>query len=178
VKNIFKVFVITAGIVFFCNVNSFAIVDGAVWGGAIFDGTVEGNSSKPSGYEYGAKAHYNTSLIPMIELGIGAYYQDSTIKFDLIKGKDFKRSSLGVDGNLILNIPLFPINPYVRGTYATWDKYDEDVKKFKAYGFGGGLELSIPLLPIRFFGEYMYDHTDHDFILTTSSVNFGVKVSI
>lgn len=157
-KNIFKVFIITAGIVLFYNVNSFALVDGAAWGGYSFNGQVEGNSSAdPHGLQYGGKAHYNTSITPLFVFGIGGYYQYTKIKFDILNSEtDVSRKSAGVDANLILDIPLFPIDPYIRGTFGIWDKYDNDVERFKAYGAGIGFELTFfPFL--RLFGEYMYD---------------------
>lgn len=176
-KNIFKVFVISAGIVLFFNVNSFALVDGAVWGGSVFKGQVEGGvDTEPTSWQYGAKAHYNFSLIPLIEMGVGAYYQDTKIKFDVLNSSsDVSRKSIGFDANVLLSIPI--IHPYLRGTYAFWDKYDTDVQNFKAYGVGAGVELVVfPF--IRLFGEYMYELTDHDGKLTTSSANFGIKADI
>lgn len=176
-KNIFKVFVITAGIILFYNVNSFALVDGAAWGGYSFNGQVEGNSSAdPHGLQYGAKAHYNTGLIPMLVLGVGGYYQYTKVKFDILNSEtDVKRQSAGIDANLIVDIPVFPIDPYVRGTFAIWDKYDNNVENFKAYGAGLGIEITF--LPfMRVFGEYMFDKTDHDGYLKMNSVNLGLKV--
>ncbi len=179
-KNIFKVLLITAGIVLSLNVNSFAIVDGAVWGGYGFSGSIEGNSSlEPTDTQYGIKAHYNTSLIPMLELGLGAYYSYTTIDLDVPGLDDAERSSAGFDGNLILSLPI--IHPYVRGTYAFWDKLkiesDTNTENFKAYGFGAGLELTVfPF--VRIFGEYMYEKTDHDFYIKMNSVNFGLKADI
>jgi len=176
VKNIFKVFIITAGMVLLFNVNSFALVDGAVWGGSVFKGSIEnGGDIEASSWQYGIKAHYNTSFAALFELGLGAYYQDTKLKFDLTSSDSISRKSAGFDGNLILSLPV--IHPYLRGTYAFWDKFDDDKEKFKAYGYGLGVEISI--LPfIRIFGEYMYESTDHTNVLTTNCVNFGLKADI
>jgi hypothetical protein len=176
-KNLLRVFIITAGVVLLFNVNSFALVDGAAWGGYAFKGEVEGNSdAKPKGGQYGVKAHYNTSLIPFIELGLGGYYQNTKINFDITSFDTIERKSAGLDVNIILSLPI--IHPYIRGTYAFWDKLDTDVEKYKAYGYGAGLELTVfPF--IRIFGEYMYDHTEHnDAFLKMNSVNFGLKADI
>lgn len=176
-KNIFRVFIISAGIVLFLNVNSFALVDGAVWGGSVFKGSTEGGpDTEPTSWQYGAKAHFNFSIIPLLEMGIGGYYQDTKLKFDILNSSsDVSRKSIGFDGNLLLSIPI--LHPYLRGTYAIWDKYDTDVQKFKAYGIGGGLEIVVfPF--VRLFGEYMYESTDHDGKLNTSSANFGLKADI
>lgn len=174
-KNIFKVFIITAGLVVFVNVNSFALVDGAAWGGYAFNGKIENSTEDPQGVQYGVKAHYNTSLIPLIELGLGGYYQLSKYKYDIMDDT-IERQSAGFDANLILSLPI--IHPYARGTYAFWDKLDDDAEKFKAYGAGAGLELVVfPF--IRIYGEYMFENTEHnEAYLRTNSVNFGLKLDI
>jgi hypothetical protein len=174
-----KVFIITAGVVLLFNVNSFALVDGAVWGGFGFNGKVEGQpDADPKGFPlYGAKAHYNTSLIPFVELGIGGYYQYTKIKYDILNTEtDQVRKSGGIDANIILSVPI--IHPYLRGTYALWDKIENDTERFKAYGVGAGVEITIfPFL--RIFGEYMYDHTEHNnTYLKMNTVNFGLKADI
>jgi hypothetical protein len=180
VKNIVKVFIITAGLVLSLNVNSFALVDGAVWGGYGFSGEVEGNTDlDPKSADYGVKAHYNTSLVPLLELGLGGYYQYTKIKFDLTGTDDWTRNSAGFDGNLILSLPI--VHPYLRGTYAFWDKLKigdvTDTEKFKAFGYGGGIEFTVfPFL--RVFGEYMFEKTDHDGYLKMNTVNFGLKADI
>lgn len=176
-KNIFKVFIITAGLVLLFNANSYALVDGSVWGGYIFKGEAEAMpSADPTGGEYGVKAHYNTSLIPLIEIGLGGYYQYSRLKYDLLDNETFTRKTAGLDVNLILSLPV--IHPYLRGTYAIWDKFDQDKENFKAYGAGAGLEITVfPL--IRVFGEYMFENTEHfDSYLKTNAVNLGIKVDI
>ncbi len=176
-KNIFKVFIITAGFVLSVTVNSYAIVDASAWGGYIFNGTVEYNDeAEPKGIDYGIKAHYNMSLIPLIELGLGAYYENSKIKYGLDTDPALKRKSAGLDVNVILALPI--IHPYARGTYALWDKFETDTEKYKAYGLGAGVELTV--LPfIRIFGEYMHQNTEHfDAYQKTNSVNFGLKVDI
>lgn len=174
-KNIFKVFIITAGLVVFLNVDSFAIVDGAAWGGYAFKGKIENSTEDPQGLQYGVKAHVNTSFLPLIELGLGGYYQMSKYKFDIMDDT-IERQSAGLDVNFILSLPI--IHPYARGTYAFWDKFDNDTEKFKAYGVGAGLELTVfPF--IRIFGEYMFENTEHNSLyLKTNSVNFGLKADI
>jgi opacity protein-like surface antigen len=178
VKNIFKVLLITAGIVLSLNVNSFALVDGAIWGGYGFSGETDLNPDADlTGYDYGIKAHYNTSLIPLIELGLGAYYQKSNVTFD-VSGEtdDYTRKSAGIDLNLIFSAPI--IHPYLRGTYALWDDFDGDTENYKAWGAGAGVELTVfPF--IRIFGEYMYETTEHfSEDIKMNSVNFGLKADI
>jgi len=94
--------------------------------------------------------------------------------------EDVTRQTIGLDANLILGLPI--VHPYIRGTYAFWDKLkfgdeDADTEKFKGYGAGLGVELTVfPF--IRIFGEYMYDYTDHDFYIKSHSANIGLKLDI
>ena len=173
-KNILKVFIIAAGLVLCFNAKSFAIVDVAAWGGYIFNGDAAGFDF--DGGQYGLKAHYNTSFVALFDLGLGAYYQYSKLKYDSFGNYKFSRKSAGLDVNLIFSIvPI--VHPYARCTWAFMDKIEDDNKKFKAYGAGIGAELSIfPF--IRLFGEYMYESSKHDVKLTSNAVNFGLKVDI
>lgn len=181
-KNYLKILIIAFALVFYVNTNSFAIVDAGVWGGYLFNGEIEDFSKADlKGGQYGLKAHYNTSLIPLLELGVGAYYQYSMLKYDYSSfDEDVTRQTIGLDANLILGLPI--VHPYIRGTYAFWDKLkfgdeDADTEKFKGYGAGLGVELTVfPF--IRIFGEYMYDYTDHDFYIKSHSANIGLKLDI
>jgi opacity protein-like surface antigen len=180
VKNLLKVSIITMGFIILVTTNSFALVDAAVWGGYMFNSELEGNSDDPKGGQYGAKAHYNKSLIPLLEIGVGGFYQYSKLKFDYDltdKEKDIDRQSAGLDVNLILGIPF--VHPYVRGTYSFWDKIkklnDSETKYLQAFGAGGGIEFAfIPF--VRLYGEYMYDYTHHDESIKSHSANIGLKV--
>lgn len=178
VKKIFTAVIISAGLFMFLPAQSFALADVSAYGGYMFKGSVDGNSGVDAkGYNYGIKAHYNTSLIPMIELGIGAYYQNTKFKFDPVFGgeKTYLRMSAGLDMNLIVNLPI--IHPYGRFMYAFWDDFEGDVEKFKAYGFGAGVEFTV--LPfVRIFGEYMFENTKHGNDFKSNSVNMGIKVDI
>lgn len=174
-KNILRVLLLTAGLVFAVNSSSYAIVDISAYGGYTFKGETE--SRDIVGLLYGAKAHYNTSIFPLLELGLGVYYEQDKLKYDNSFSTDFdaKRQSIGFDGNLILSLPV--IHPYGRFTYAFWDKIESDKEKFKAWGAGGGLEITI--IPFfRIFAEYMYQSTKHDSKVTMSSANLGVKFDL
>ena len=174
-KNFLKVLIIAAGFVLYFNVNSFAIVDAAVWGGYVFNGTIDPGSQDFDGGQYGLKAHYNTSLFLLFDFGIGAYYQYSKIKFDLTGSDNLSRKTAGLDANLILTIvPI--IHPYVRGTWAFMDKIESDNKRFKTYGAGIGAEFTV--LPfIRLFGEYMYENSSHKYMdISSNAFNLGLKV--
>ena len=170
--------IISAGFFLFLPAQSFALADVSAYGGYIFKGSVDWDSaSAPKGYNYGIKAHYNTSFFPMLELGIGAYYQNTKFKLDWTSGnkKNFFRMSAGLDMNVIVNFPV--LHPYGRFMYALWDDLEGDVKRFKGYGIGAGVEfVMFPL--IRVFGEYVYEKTKHDYNFKTNSINMGIKVSL
>lgn len=174
-KNIIRVFLLTAGLVFAVHSSSYAIVDVSAYGGYTFKGDADGTDYL--GIPYGLKAHYNTSLIPLIEIGIGAYYQGMKIKLDVPSAEwDATRQTIGLDLNLILSLPI--IHPYGRFTYGFWDKIKtdsgSDTEKFKAWGLGGGLELTV--IPFfRIFGEYYYDVSDHDGKFKSNSILAGIK---
>lgn len=177
-KKIFTVMILSAGLFLFLPVQSFALVDASAYGGFMFKGSGADNSkSDAKGYNYGFKAHYNTSFFPMLELGIGAYYQNTKFKYDLISSgnKSLLRKSAGLDMNIILNIPI--IHPYGRFMYSFWDDIEGDVENFKAYGLGVGAEFTV--LPfIRIFGEYMFENSKHGNSFKNNSVNLGIKVDI
>ena len=177
VKNFIKILLIAGGVIFFVNTNSYAIVDISAYGGYTFSGTVDGGDDFKA-VQYGAKAHYNTSIIPLLEMGLGLYYQQSKIKYEnsFSFDVDATRQSIGLDLNLILALPI--IHPYGRFTYAFWDMIEadshEDKENFKAWGAGLGVEFTV--IPFfRIFGEYMYDVTDHSGKSKSNMVNLGVK---
>ena len=174
-KNILKVFIIAAGFVLFFNANSFALVDVAAWGGFVYNSNDDDGFKGP---QIGLKAHYNTSLVTLVDWGIGLYYQQSKFFYDDNSIDDLTRTSAGLDANLILSLPI--IHPYLRGTWAFWDKvstdYWSDKEKFKAFGLGGGVELTVfPF--VRLFSEYMYEKSKHDDLkFTSKAINLGLKL--
>ena len=176
-KNIFKVFVIAAGFVLFFNVNSFAVWDAAAWGGYVYSGTADPGDIDFNGWQYGFKGHYNSNVIPsLLDFGIGMYYQKTTIKFDPSGMSDITRTSVGLDANLILELPVIPLHPYARGTWAFMDRIDGKSKNFKAYGVGLGLEFTIVPF-VRLFAEHMYEKSNHKSDFASNAVNAGLKLN-
>lgn len=183
-KNFLKVFILAAGLVLYFNVSSFAIVDVAGWAG-LFQG--DANPVSTQGGQLGVKAHYNTPLTPLFNLGVGGYYQRLFLTYeDLgLNCDDIIRSSAGLDVNLILSVTP-SINPYFRGTWAFWDKMETDpldhvpkvthTNKFKAFGLGIGIEFTVTSF-LKIFGEYMFDKTKHyDEKFTSNLFNVGLKL--
>ena len=162
-KNFLKVFILAAGLVLCFNAKSFALVDVAAYGGYVFNGETGKSPIKLdwTGPQCGLKAHYNTSLVPLVELGVGAYCQYLKMKYDDLKfgGTTYPmpsipRTSFGLDVNVIFSTLV--INPYIRLTYALYDKFDYDrvgdygTENFKQYGVGIGAEF--PVAIIKLFG--------------------------
>ena len=188
-KNILKVFVITAGLVLFLNADSFALVDASLYSGYVWKRN-SGVDSDFNGLQIGIKGHYNTQLVPLLELGAGLYSQSATIRYgSFMKGRGDKleRTTSGFDVNFLLTTPV--IHPYLRGTWAFYDKikvnHKTEKKSFQTCGLGGGIELGAPFL--RVFGEYMYEASKHKFpnrtAGTSMNVNlkellFGIKINI
>lgn len=177
-KKLFTILVISAGLFMFLPSQSFALVDASAYGGYMFNGSVEGNSdADPKGYNYGLKAHYNTSIFPLLELGVGAYYQNTKFKYDVtaINEDTILRKSAGLDMNLIVKLPI--VHPYGRFMYSFWDEMEGNTERFKGYGIGAGVELTVfPF--IRIFGEYMYEKTKNEIEFKYNSVNLGLKLDI
>ena len=172
-KNIIKVMILAGGLILFANTNSYALFDVSAYGGLTFSGEVDPDTDFKA-IQYGLKAHYNNSILPLLELGLGAYYQQSKIKYadSYSFDADATKQSLGLDVNLIVSLPV--IHPYGRFTYSIWDKCEDTTENFKAWGAGLGLELTI--IPFfRVFAEYMYDSADYDAKMTSSSANLGIK---
>lgn len=170
-KNFIRVLLLTGGLILFINSNSYAIVDVSAYGGFGFKGEVAGMDYKA--LPYGLKVHYNTSIVPMLQMGLGVYYQEMKVKFDTLSdGWDAKRQTFGLDMNLILALPI--IHPYGRFTYGFWDKFEDDTENYKAWGLGAGVELTV--IPFfRLFGEYNYDVADHGEKYKTNSILLGLK---
>ena len=174
-KNILKVFIITAGLVLCFNAKSFALVDVAVWTGIVGGHTDPGpGNGNYLGLLAGIKGHYNMEITPLFELGVGLFSQASNGRYDLIHKEKVRRKKAGFDTNIILTLPL--IHPYLRGTWAFYDKLEGSVTRFKTAGIGGGIELGIPFISL--FGEYMYEKSKHKHMdITAKSFNIGLKLS-
>ena len=174
-KNFLKVLIIAVCFVLYFNVNSFAIVDAAAWLGVVGGHTDPGpGDGDYLGILAGIKGHYNMALVPLVELGVGLFAQASNGRYDLVHKEKVHRKIAGFDTNLILTIPI--IHPYLRGTWAFYDKVEDSVKRFKTLGGGGGIEFGI--LFIRVFGEYMYEKSNHKHMdIAAKTFNLGLKLS-
>ena len=178
--------IIATGLVLFFNVNSFASVDLAAYGGYMFSGDAEvaGESADISGPQFGVKGHYNIELSPSVGLGLGAYYQYTKIKVDVDYGETPKisRNAAGVDINLIFSMPTAPdIFPYLRANYSFYDKLSGDTpfgETVSGHGFGIGAGLEFAITPVvRIFGEFMYEmpsYKKYGYTLDVSAAAFNI----
>ena len=151
-------------------------MDVDVYGGYAFSGRLNGEDVK--GPVKGITVHYNGSFLPIINIGIGAFYQMSELEYESedMDG-EATRKTLGLDLNLIADFPL--IRPYGRFTWGVVDTFEDEGKKrdiemFKAWGAGLGLQVSvIPFFSV--YGEYRIDRADHGSDLETDSAIMGLK---
>jgi hypothetical protein len=181
-KNFVKLIVV-AGLVLCFNINSFANIDVAAWGGYVFSGEskVFGNTFDFTGQQFGIKAHYNISLTDSFVLGLGGYYQYGKYTWDLPTDPKFKRKAAGIDVALIFSATP-EIFLYLRANYSIYDKFvDIGYDDWDGHGFGvgGGVEYSI-IPNLRLFGELMYEMPTYDFNgfdydKTALAFNIGVK---
>ena len=187
-KNFLKVFILAAGLVLFLNVNSFANVDIAAYGGYTFSGStkIDGNKTYDGdfkGPQFGLKAHYNLSLSDSIGLGLGGFYQYSKYKYYDFGNEKVTRNAAGVDVALFFMVSP-EISPYIRVNYSFYDKIDWLFADMSGHGFGAGVGLEYAFDPsIRIFAELMYEGPTYtkysvDVDLSATVVNVGLKYVI
>jgi len=165
-KNFFKVFIVTAGLLLCFNVSSFASVDVAVWGGYAFTGSADIKGSGDFDYsatQFGVKGHFNIELSPSVNLGLGAFFQYAKISPDDWGGLSKpKRNAIGLDVAFIFSTSTPALFPYVRA-YCSYDKVKILGESISGYGLGigGGLEFAVAQ-NVRLFGELMYEAPSYE----------------
>ena len=184
-KNFFKVFIVTAGLVLCFNVKSFAATDLAVWGGYAFAGNVKFYDLNEdfTATQFGFKCHYYLDLFQSVRFGLGPFCQYAIMKSEETGGFNPLRNSIGLDANFLFPRSSTPgFLPYVRITYSFYDKlkYDGATKSVSGFGIGigGGAEFAITKT-LRLFWEFMYD-TPHckkseNVDVVNAAFNMGIK---
>jgi Outer membrane protein beta-barrel domain len=165
---------------------SFALVDGELYGGYNFGKyTTAGSSLDLKGTDYGARAHMTLGAIAF-KIGVGLYYQKSTLKFDVAGTEyDIKKNNFGTDAFLRLTLTSV-VQPYGRVGLSTYETIDNgsgtDVEKkyFNSYYVGGGLAFvaPLPIVDLMVFGEYLYGNRFKGDKIQTHTINGGVSVGI
>jgi len=154
--------------------SSYALFDAGAYGGYTFSGEVMSLDGQ-KGANYGIIAHYNKSLLVFFDLGLGAYGQISNLS-------DYDRKSVGIDTYFLIDIPIFPIDPYAKFAFSIYENYSgtysPDSGAFKTYSPGAGLVLSLPVIPVEMFGEYQYTKSWSGNKEKSHSVIFGIRLNI
>jgi len=188
-----KVFILTAGLVLCFNAKSFASVDLSVWGGYVFN---RQSSSFDGWYrnidddikQLGFKAHYNLSLTPSINLGLGAFFRYSNYEHSP------SSRDAGLDIALFFTTPTTSyFTPYLRAIYYLYDSYDISYQDrtdltYQGFGIGGGIQFNITS-SIKLFTELMCELPEYARMYEGSrtgsitkhrhmAINFGVTYSI
>ena len=167
--------------------SAFALVAANLYGGYTVGGKYEDYDVKyKDKFRYGGSVHFNKSFLMFFQLGLGGYYQMSSVAYGNSWRNTFTvdKTDIGIDGYAALDIPLVPLSPYVRGGSATWNKIEySGVSKtgnFDKHHVGGGLLITVlpipALLKLQLFAEYIYafgkeggeKNTEHQ-------VNLGIR---
>jgi hypothetical protein len=183
--------ILVLAVLCFIPASSYAIVDIGVYGGYSFAGKLEWDTidKNVNGWEYGVLGHINHTFLGLLELGIGGYAQWAPLKYS-VGGKDYEltKSTYGIDGLALLDLPVFPLNPYVRGGIGVYEQVKVEApvvgsetksEYFKSYYFGGGIALGIfPFVQI--FGEYLYTRSKQEDGVTIkgNAVHMGARLNI
>ena len=187
-KKLLKILVLAAGLVLCLNANSFANISFSAWGGwssVGYDGPANPNPDSKFGmndWQYGISTHYNLSSGP-IGLALGGYFQYTRVNFkELVSPEqevkhNSSRMSAGADAALYLLIWSW-VDPYVRGTYAFYDKYDR--MSGTGFGIGGGFEFNFTP-SVKLFAELMYESATYseksnkevEYDLSQMAINLG-----
>jgi opacity protein-like surface antigen len=169
-------------------VSSYAIVDAGVYGGyslAALD--TEAYTKDMNGWEYGFFGHITMGIPLLFSVGLGGFYQraDATVDFNGTD-VDATRISYGIDVMGTIDLPVIPVNPFVRAGIAINESYELDAvgaeqqdKKFGSYYFAIGVGYSfIPMT--KLFAEYVYNYSkqENDTTIQSNGFHIGAMLSI
>jgi len=183
-----KIAVAMLAVLLMVPVSSYAIVDIGAYGGYSYANIDTGAKQDDiNGWEYGAFGHLNTGLPMLFTIGLGGFYQVNSSTLDVnSEDVDVERVVYGLDAMFTLELPLLPVNPFVRGGIAINESYevklpnsDAEDEKFKSYFFALGAGYKVfPMTSL--FLEYMYtiSNRDNDVTISTHSVHLGAMINI
>lgn len=147
-------------------ISSFALVDINAYGGYTIGGDLNGRSVKIKGSDlrYGFSAHLNKDFLVFIKLGLGGFYQASSVSYKLDKARTADKQSAGIEAYALFDLPMLPLAPYAKFNTAAWNKIDflgrSDSDYFKRHGFGLGAAFTLLPIPtvmsLQLFAEYVY----------------------
>ncbi|MDR3237753.1 MAG: hypothetical protein LBT84_04540, partial [Spirochaetia bacterium] len=127
--------IILAFLVCLAPASAFALVDLNLYGGYTVGGKWSDYDHKyGTDFRYGGAVHLNSGFLAILKLGIGGYYQMSSVTYGddngipvgIGTGDEFTldKTEFGIDAYAALDIPLIPISPYVKGGTAAWNKVE------------------------------------------------------
>ncbi|MCX7679702.1 MAG: porin family protein [Spirochaetes bacterium] len=168
--------------------TSFAFIDLGAYGGYSL-ASLESNSMSEDlkGWEYGCFGHLTLGIPMLFSVGFGGFYHvtDATMDYSG-KKTDVTRSSYGIDVMGTIELPMLPVNPFVRAGVAINETLEQELlniakkeKKFGSYYFAIGAGYSIfPF--VRVFAEYVYNFSkqEDDTKLMSNSLHIGAMLSI
>jgi hypothetical protein len=137
------------------------------------------------GWEYGAFGHLNTGIPMLFTVGLGGFYQvtKSTYEPGAVE-YDVTRTMYGIDAICILELPLLPVNPFLRGGLAINEELeigdaDPIEEKFKSYYVALGVGYSIfPMTKV--FAEYVFNYSKQEDSskINSNAIHVGLMINI
>lgn len=183
-----KLFAITCFVFLAIPASSFAFFDAALYGGYSFGSLDAAQYNEDlKGWEYGGFAHINLGIPMLFSVGIGGFYHVSTATMDYSgTDTDVSRSSYGLDVMGTIELPMLPVNPFIRAGVAINESLEIDMqniptkeKKFGSYYFAIGAGYSVVPM-VRLFAEYVYNYSkqEDDEKVLSNALHLGIMLSI
>lgn len=166
--------------------SSYALVDFGAYGGYSYANLDTGAAKENmKGWEYGAFGHLNTGIPMLFTVGLGGFYQVTNSTLELGSTEfDVTRTMYGLDAICILELPLLPVNPFLRGGLAINEELeigdgDPTEEKFKSYYVALGVGYSIfPMTKV--FAEYVFNYSkqEEDSKVNSNAIHVGLMINI
>ncbi|MCP4133009.1 MAG: hypothetical protein GY754_18790 [bacterium] len=180
----FKIVVVVLAMLAFIPASSYAFFDAGVYGGYSFGKGIENTTETAAGFEWGAIAHWNTSIIPLVlSFGLGGYFEMSYLSYDLgaAGSIDLDRTAAGIDMYVQSELPII-VHPYVHGKAAAYEKLQvgtlaAETQYFKSYAVGVGVAVSLFIPLIQAFGQYDFNF-DTGSSTTGHAFHLGLRVKL
>ena len=161
----FKIIIVLLGILVLTPSASYALIDLGLYGGYSFAGEIEttGTKPEPKGFHGGFIGHVNQRLFLLFRAGLGLYAEYSSLEYSLA-ATDFTytKRTLGVDLYLMLDIPLIPLDPYVKFATGIWEDVAGDLDSGSSFlnTYKTGIGLAFTFFPfLQLTGEYQFEYT-------------------
>lgn len=173
---------------------SYALIDASVYGGYAFASMESEAATKDiTGWEYGCRGHINTGIPMLLTIGVGGFYQVMPLETEIAgETVDVTKTTYGIDVYAQLDLPILPVNPFVRYGIAIKDELEVELANsrsenlsdnWKSSYVGGGLAyplFDLVVIDLKIFAEYLYTTTkqENDIKINGHVVNAGLQLSI